>query len=435
MNINSFFSLSDDPFRLTPDEGFFFPTRGHVAVKDVVQHTIEMGEGIVVVLGEPGTGKTLLLRMLLRELPGRETVLVVTPSVSPEDLLRIVIHDLTGEEASGANKAQLLQELFSHLEGLAAQGKGLLIAIDEAQHTPPETLEQLRLVTNFETARRKIVQLLLVGQPELSEILKAPLLRPFAQRISVVEHLTPLARSEVEEYVRFRLNRAGGGTVSFDRKAIDALFEASGGIPRMINKIAARAMFLAYANKTRKIGRELVHDALATMDLDPRGSTSRKPGATGKRWAWAGLAAAAGTAAFFWVALQGGWHLPLNPKHGSGETAVAEADQTPSPPHAASEKDIPLEKRAKVANFTSTPPPATGRKVVVTSNLAHVRRGPGLEYPHVCYVRRGDEVSVLDRREDWLLVNHRVDDLAYCKGWISASVIREERGDGNTNPE
>ncbi len=410
MDLKGYFALTDDPFRLTPDEAFFFPTRGHVAVREVVQHTIEMGEGIVVVMGEPGTGKTLLLRMLLKEVEGRETVLIVTPAVSPEDLLRIVISDLTGREPKSDNKAMLLQELFGHVERLAAQGKGLLIAIDEAQHTPPETLEQLRLITNFETARRKIVQLLLVGQLELRQLLETPLLRPFAQRISVVEHLQPLSRQELEEYVGFRLKRAGGGRVEFERGALDAIYKASGGIPRLVNKIAARSLFLAYANKTRAITPGLVAEALSTMEIGAPQITRRE--SSGKRRRGWGLAAAGAAALAVGIAalLFNGGALRHGPK-GPASPGVASGHG--------------------VANFTLAREAGKPRRwAVVTAHLVHVRRGPGLEYPHVCYVQKGDRVEIEDAKRDWYMIRHQVDSFSLCRGWISAATVEASGGDG-----
>ena len=433
MDLRSYFALTDDPFRLTPDEAFFYPTRGHVAVREVVQHTIEMGEGIVVVLGEPGTGKTLLLRMLLKAVEGRETVLVVTPAVSPEDLLRIVISDLTGGEPRSQNKAMLLQELFGHVERLASQGRGLLIAIDEAQHTPPETLEQLRLITNFETDRRKLVQLLLVGQPELRQLLETPLLRPFAQRISVVEQLRPLSRKEVEEYILFRLKRAGGGRVEFQPRAVEAIYGASGGIPRLVNKIAGRSLFLAYANKTRTITPRLVEEALSTMEIGLR--PAHGPGR--RRRAWAMVAAVAAAAA-----LAGGGVL-LGPHAGGLRWPALHLPQPPRPPAIQGqgrgaegpEAAGGLASPGRGTNFS----PAAGApskerpdgvQGVVKAGLLHVRRGPGLEYPHVCYLQRGDRVEIQESKDGWLRVRHRVDRFSWCSGWVASAAVELRRQSG-----
>ncbi|MBX6422132.1 ExeA family protein [Thermosulfurimonas sp. F29] len=279
-----FFGLRDHPFRITPDTDYFYPSRAHKAALEALKYGILRREGFLVLTGEPGTGKTLLIRMLFRELPEEVvTAMVLTPALGPEALFEAVLEDL--EIRASGSKEAMLKTFRDYLFELSRRGRTLLLVIDEAQNLPPESLEELRLLSNFETEKGKLLQILLSGQPALEEKLRSPELAQLAQRITVWERLSPFSREEVADYVRFRLARAGGAGIVFSRGAEGELTRLSGGIPRVINKIMDRALLVAFARGTHRLSPGLLREAAEAAALP---STAIRTG--GKRIRWmAGL--------------------------------------------------------------------------------------------------------------------------------------------------
>lgn len=262
-----FFGLKDHPFRITPDTDYFYPSRAHKAALETLKYGILRREGFLVLTGEPGMGKTLLIRMLFKELPSEVvTAMVLTPALGPEALFEAILEDL--EIPTSGSKESLLRTFRDYLFELSREGRTLLLVIDEAQNLPVESLEELRLLSNFETDKGKLLQILLAGQPALEEKLRSPELSQLAQRITVWERLAPFSREEIVDYVRFRLARAGGTGVVLTRGAEKELERLSRGVPRVINKVMDRALLVAFARGSPRITPAMLKEAAEAAALD-----------------------------------------------------------------------------------------------------------------------------------------------------------------------
>lgn len=264
------FGLREPPFGLTPDTSFFFPALPHREAHETLLYALSAGEGFLVVEGEVGTGKTLLLRRLLNSLPQRwQAAFVPNPGLDPRGLYAAIAIEF-GLPAEGFSE-DLLHRLERHFIALAQQDRQPVVLIDEAQALPAETLEAVRLLTNLETEKRKLLQVVLFGQPELMARLGEKSTRQILTRISFHAALRPLTRQEVAAYVQHRLSVAGGGGPVFSGWAAYALWRVSRGLPRLVNIIAAKAMMLAYGRGAHRVThrhvRVAARDTLATRRI------------------------------------------------------------------------------------------------------------------------------------------------------------------------
>lgn len=257
-----FYGLREPPFSITPDPRFVYLSERH---RDALAHLLYGigqggGGGFVQLTGEVGTGKTTLCRLLLEQLPENARVaLVLNPKLSPVELLEAICEELR-LDISGAHGSLkgLVDRLNAYLLDAYAQGLRIVLIIDEAQELSREALEQVRLLTNLETATQKLLQIILLGQPELRDMLDSPDLRQLAQRITARYHLTPLSTEETDAYVRHRLAVAGCTRQPFSKLALRRLHQHSGGVPRLINVIAERALIAGYAREQSQISEALV---------------------------------------------------------------------------------------------------------------------------------------------------------------------------------
>lgn len=239
------FGLREPPFGLTPDTSFFFPSLSHQDAHETLHYALSAGEGFLVVEGEVGTGKTLLLRHLLNTLPKHwQAAFVPNPGLDPRGLYAAIANEFSVQ--SDGTSEDLLHRLELHFIALARQDQQPVVLIDEAQALPADTLEAVRLLTNLETEKRKLLQVVLFGQPELMARLREKGTRQILTRISFHAALRPLDRREVAAYVRHRLAVAGREDALFSRWAERALWRVSRGLPRLVNIISAKAMMLAY---------------------------------------------------------------------------------------------------------------------------------------------------------------------------------------------
>lgn len=263
LNYLAYWGLTEEPFRLTPDREFYYASQKHKAVEETIRFGVEQGDGFIITLGEVGTGKTMLIRCLLKEWRGKFAIaFLISPQLSPRQLLLAILSDL-GLERQGYDQmslGRLLRILNDYLFRLARDGKKLLIVIDEAQDLPDDSLEQLRLLSNFESDKDKWLQIILLGQPELGEKLARRHLRQLLQRVTVMETLQPLSEKEMLDYVQFRLARAGRADFQLDRRSGRELWRFTGGVPRLINKIMDRALLVGYARQ-KTLDRQVVREA------------------------------------------------------------------------------------------------------------------------------------------------------------------------------
>jgi general secretion pathway protein A len=254
----AFFSLTENPFSISPNPKYLYMSDRHTEALTHLVYGLRDGGGFVLLTGEVGTGKTTVSRCLRQQLPeDTDLAFILNPSLSTEELLASICDAFQLPYAQPATLKTLFDVLHHFLLQNHQAGRRTLLVIDEAQHLMPDVLEQLRLLTNLETDDAKLLQIVLIGQPELQQLLRQPLLRQLAQRITARYHLLPLDLNDVDSYVRFRLQVAGCLQPIFTPSAIRALHRLSGGIPRVINLICERALLGAYA-----AGRERINDKL-----------------------------------------------------------------------------------------------------------------------------------------------------------------------------
>jgi MSHA biogenesis protein MshM len=244
----SYFRLNEKPFSLTPDTQFYFNTRSHLDALNTLLLALRNGEGFIKIVGEVGTGKTILCRKLLSQLDSTYcTAYIPNPYLRPDELKAVVGEELQVPNVNQLATHQLIPAISKHLIDLASEGKKAVLVIDEAQSMPRETIEALRLLTNLETEKQKLLQVVLFGQPELDKLLNRADLRQLKQRIMFSEYLQPFDRKTLVNYVDFRLSSAGyDGPRLFTSEAFRLLNSASGGIPRLINILCHKAMLSAF---------------------------------------------------------------------------------------------------------------------------------------------------------------------------------------------
>jgi MSHA biogenesis protein MshM len=280
------FGFAEPPFGITPDTSFFFAFTSYQEALNTLLVAVHGGEGFIKITGEVGTGKTLLCRKFLASM-GNDfvTAYIPNPYLEPRALLMAVAEDLHITVDLMADQHHLLKALTLGLMNFAREGKRVVLCLDEAQAMPLETLEALRLLTNLETEKRKLLQIVLFGQPELDDKLEQDSIRQLKQRISFHYRLGELGRAELEAYVKHRLAIAGyAGETLFTRSAMRHLFRASGGVPRLVNILAHKALLLTYGQGRMQVEARHVRAAVADTPAARRlGWWWLMPGRTGRK--------------------------------------------------------------------------------------------------------------------------------------------------------
>ncbi|KPK81027.1 MAG: ATPase [Phycisphaerae bacterium SM23_33] len=260
------YSLTEMPFNVTPDPKFLYMSDQHRTALNHLLFCVRQGQGFALLTGEVGTGKTTLCRKLLESLEmTHNTALILNPMLSGPQLLRAVVEEF-GLESRGGGRLESISLLNQFLLGASASGREAALIIDEAQDMSAEMLEMTRLLSNLETNSRKLLQIVLVGQPELRRKLRSPGLRQLDQRIIVRCHLRPMSLEETTRYIRYRLYVAGAkSTLRFADDAAEEVFRHSGGTPRLINALCDKSLLAGYVRGTSYIDSELVR--LAVREL------------------------------------------------------------------------------------------------------------------------------------------------------------------------
>ncbi len=327
----SHFGLNEPPFRITPHTDFFFGGANRAATLEALLYAISHDEGIVKVSGEVGSGKTMLSRVLMERLPPEvETIYLANPSLSREEILYAIADELK-LELTAERTTRLLKGLLDHLIKLYASGRRVVVLIDEAHAMPKETLEEVRLLSNLESGRHKLLQIVLFGQPELDEQLNAADMRQLKERITHSFRLEPLVRDDIASYIDFRMRAAGyRGPNVFSPGATRLIAAASEGLTRRVNILADKSLLAAFAHNTHGVTEKEARAAIRDSDFF-------KPQTRWKRWQLITLGVVAGLAA----GLAAGWfaqrstvepHVELRTQSPPVAATVPSSSNAPAPP-------------------------------------------------------------------------------------------------------
>lgn len=270
----SFYGLTGKPFQLNPDPAFFFRSRGHGRAMAYLDYGVHQAEGFIVVTGDVGAGKTTLVRNLLRSLaPGNLVAKqIVSTQLDADDMLRMVAGAFFGVQPELPDKAGLILGLERYFRRLQLEGKRALLVVDEAQNLTPRAVEELRMLSNFQTNERSLLQSFLLGQPEFRQIMQQPEMRQLRQRVIASYHLGPLDPQETQAYVEHRLGLVGWkDDPHFEDQAYPAIHEATGGIPRQINVLCDRVLLATYLAEKHEVTEKDVSDVAEELRTELRG--------------------------------------------------------------------------------------------------------------------------------------------------------------------
>jgi len=267
-----FYNLSESPFQLNANLDFFFNSAGHKRAKAYLRYGLIQGEGFVVVTGEPGTGKTMLVKELFQSLEQDKDIIIglmVTSQVGAEDTLRMLLSVFNISYEFNDNKVNLLSSLETFFKKKARQGKRVLLVVDEAQNLPKESIEELRMLSNFEWEGRVIFQIFLVGQEELGQLLYASGMDQVKQRIVATYHLKAIEENEIKQYILFRLSKAGwSNNPEFKEDIFAAIYQFTKGIPRRINTLCDRLLLYGYLEELSVIDLESTQHVIREIKAD-----------------------------------------------------------------------------------------------------------------------------------------------------------------------
>ena len=272
-----YFGLKELPFTITPDTGFFMNRAGYQDALNVLLIAIRSGEGFVKVTGEVGIGKTLLCRKLINSLGSNfVTAYIYNPYLQPETLLYAIADEIGVEYEPSTIRHILQKNITTALTEIHRNGKQVILCLDEAQAMPIKTLEVIRLLTNIETEKKKLVQVVLFGQPELDTVLEHPSIRQLKQRITFSYKLLPLNRTALDKYVQHRLIIAGASENGlFSQSILNQIYKASGGVPRLVNILCHKALLSAFGDGSRKVRskhiKAAIKDTLEAQAVKNRG--------------------------------------------------------------------------------------------------------------------------------------------------------------------
>ncbi len=357
-----YFHLKEAPFSISPDPRYLYLSEQHREALAHLVFGVDRDGGFVLLTGEVGTGKTTICRCLLEQLPEKcDVALVLNPRVTVRELLSTICDEFRIPYPKGNQSIKVFIDLINEylLDAHAKERKAVLV-IDEAQNLSPPVLEQIRLLTNLETTKRKLLQVMLLGQPELKEILGRPELRQLSQRIIARYHLGPLTRADVDAYINHRLSVAGARDMLFPPSSVNQLFLLSRGIPRLINIIADRAMLGAYALGENRVTPSIIKQAALEALGEPAWSSPWLKG-----FAWGSAAAFVLLASLVgWNLYRNGEDLPLwqalNAKSGSHEPAppvrrpIPQASRSAAPGDGEPKRnDVPAESALAAGDYAA----------------------------------------------------------------------------------
>ncbi len=395
-----FFGLKDDPFKITPDIEYFFLSQFHQEALISLNYLLKSGEGFAVIVGEPGTGKTITLRKFIHDLPENvEYAYILFPNLSPEEMLKAILEDfgLTDElKDKDLSKNKLLSKLRDFLISKKNENKKVLVIIDEAQNLPIETLEELRILSNLETDKEKLLQIIMSGQPELDHKLNSPELRQLKQRITLYVRFRNLNFDEMINYITYRLAKAGNMNLEIDKKAYKLVYKYSKGNMRLINLIMERTLMAAYVDGSPTIKPQHVESAVESLNIIEK--PSQRPTALIAAGILLVILAVAGSYGYIKFFSKQESTIPVKLESNTAN------------------KITPEQKKALQAKKTG----------IVAFPVANLLSKPQNKSQVVAHLKRGESIKVLDQKNNWVKVAVEKDG-KIVEGWLPAShiVLRE----------
>jgi MSHA biogenesis protein MshM len=354
------FGLDQAPFKITPNTEFFFSGGNRGPILEALIYAVTHGEGIVKVTGEVGSGKTMLCNMLQARLPEHvETVYIANPSVSPEEILHAIAFELQLGVDRTAGRLEVMQALQAYLVKRHAEGKRVVVFIEESQSAPLATLEEIRLLSNLETKNDKLLQIVMFGQPELNDNLAETNIRQLRERIAHTFDLQPLASGEVREYLMFRMRAAGyRGPDLFSDDVVKLVARGSGGLTRRINLIADKALLAAFSENTHSVKRKHVEAAVRDSEFSRYEQATPTP-----RYVWIAAATLAGAAL-------GAGGYALFEQHRAPPATPVPAVAAPATAPVLAKVPVAPVATPPVPAATITPPPVEEPKTPLEARLA-----------------------------------------------------------------
>ncbi len=263
-----FYGFKENPFNMTPDTKYFYPSEKHLEALDRLTYAIAERKGFVVITGEIGSGKTTVCRALLNRLDSNTKVaLILNTHINCKELISAILEDLSIDHKPGT-KSRLISQLNTFLIDELSENHNVVLIIDEAQNLSSRVLEEVRMLSNLETEKQKLIQIILVGQPELKEKLRLKSLGQFKQRVWVHYHIQPLTIEETKGYIGHRIHTAGlNGCEIFDNEALACIYESSKGVPRLINLICDNALLTGYVYGTKTIDKKIIEETIKEKEI------------------------------------------------------------------------------------------------------------------------------------------------------------------------
>ena len=413
MSYIDFFEFKEHPFRITPDVAFYFTSETHAEAYDSLRYFIDSDEGFLTLTGEPGTGKTITLRKFLNGLPEDvEYAYILFPSLEPEDMFRAVLEDFGYKIEPGVSKNSLFSGFRDFLTEKRSQGKRILLVIDEAQNLPAATLEELRILSNLETEKEKLIQFVLAGQPELEQKINSEELRQLKQRITMHTILSYLSFLELQKYVVFRLSKSGFAGQYPDDKFYKKLEQITGGNPRLVNLTMERALMSAYLEQSKFLKVKNLDAAAKSLQFETSQPANKKNYTV---YALTAVIAILGALLLY-------QNFALKNRY-SAETSAPQptvsAQQETKPVSQPETKPEPAPEPEPVKNIPDKKPAV--RKAYVTANGLNMRSAPTTFEDNVIQrLERGMQLIIKAESDEWMLVETPEEGRT---GWVAAEFV------------
>lgn len=422
MSYTEFFEFKEHPFRITPDVEYFFASPNHMEALQSLKYFVDSDEGFLVLTGEPGTGKTITMRKFMNELPETvEYAYVMFPSLEPEEMFRAVLEDFGFPIGENQTKNALFAGFRDFLTEKKRQGKKPLLIIDEAQNLPARTLEELRILSNLETEKEKLIRFVIAGQPELDSKLNSPSLRQLRQRITLHVSLDYMDFDDMSKYVAFRLSKGGFHGQYPDRKFYKKLYSYTGGNPRLVNLAMERSLMAAYVDQNKVLSCAHLDNAAVSLKLE-----RKKEKMNPKFFLYAGFAIIAAIfvagAVFYYGTLYGKRQaemmhpapavVPEQPAKPAEKPVVTPpvAQQAPAQTAETAETAAPAPRQTQPApaqspvirEMPAETAPAASKTGVVKANILNMREKPDITSTVMAKLPLNTQVQILLERDGWL---------------------------------